>query len=193
MARAELSVSRAAAGPRTPAIRRVIANSILVIGILALVLWGLALTSAILPPWPVLLTLALLVALIAFFMWKSLVKIYARAQIRLAETFSEQHEPEPAIASPPEPTQAFPILAGAQMEPIPVTAGSPADGKLIRELGLRTATGASIVAIDRHGSPIVNPGPDEELRAGDRIYLLGTAEQIHNATTALRGIAQQHP
>jgi CPA2 family monovalent cation:H+ antiporter-2 len=187
MALAELSVSHAAAGNRTPAIRRVIAASILAIGILLLLLWGLALTSAILPPWPVLLTLALLVAVITFFTWQSLVRLYARAQIQLAETFSDPPavEPQPVPADAPV---AFPILAGAQMQPLAIAPNSLADGKLIRELNIRSTTGASIVAIDRPNTPpIINPGPDEELHAGDQLYLLGTAEQITAAKTALRG------
>jgi CPA2 family monovalent cation:H+ antiporter-2 len=77
------------------------------------------------------------------------------------------------------------VLAGAQMQAIRVVPDSPADRKLIRELSIRSVTGASVVAIDRHGEQIVNPGPDEELRAGDRIFLLGTSEQIANAAKAL--------
>jgi K+/H+ antiporter YhaU regulatory subunit KhtT len=59
-----------------------------------------------------------------------------------------------------------------------IVAGSLADGRLIGELELRTRTGASAVGSERNGAPIVNPGPDEELRAGDKVLLLGTREQL---------------
>ena len=56
--------------------------------------------------------------------------------------------------------------------------GSRVAGKLIRELELRTRTGASVVGIERNGENIVNPGPDEELRVGDKLLLLGSSDQI---------------
>ena len=59
--------------------------------------------------------------------------------------------------------------------------------KLIRELALRTATGASIVGIQRDGAAVINPGPDEELLVGDEILLIGTAEQLIAARTQLSG------
>jgi K+/H+ antiporter YhaU regulatory subunit KhtT len=41
------------------------------------------------------------------------------------------------------------------------------------------------VGIEREGHPIVNPGPDEELRAGDRVLLIGTEGQLAGATPLL--------
>jgi K+/H+ antiporter YhaU regulatory subunit KhtT len=42
-------------------------------------------------------------------------------------------------------------------------------------------TGASIVGIERNGTSIINPGPDEELQAGDQILLLGNKMQLTTA------------
>ena len=51
--------------------------------------------------------------------------------------------------------------------------------KMIRELELRSRTGASIVGIERRdGTKIINPGPDEELQAEDQALLLGNPAQI---------------
>ena len=44
--------------------------------------------------------------------------------------------------------------------------------------GERTLTGASIVGIERAGTNLINPGPDEEILAGDRLVLLGSPEQL---------------
>jgi CPA2 family monovalent cation:H+ antiporter-2 len=187
MALAELSVSRASAGERTDALRRLMANILLALGIFAVVLWGLAITSAILPPWPVLVALGLVVALIAVLMWRSLVRVYAKAQIRLAETLAEDAADHHTVDLKPAAAPALPVLAGATLHPVPLTGHSPAAGKLIRELAIRTSTGASVVAIDRGGTPLVNPDPDEELRPGDQLYLLGTPDQVALAAAALTG------
>ena len=62
---------------------------------------------------------------------------------------------------------------------------SSASGRLIREIQLRTATGASIVGIERAGETTVNPGPDEELLAGDKVLLLGQRSQLDKARELL--------
>jgi CPA2 family monovalent cation:H+ antiporter-2 len=58
---------------------------------------------------------------------------------------------------------------------------------LIRQVQLRTRTGASIVGIERNGASVINPGPDDELLAGDRVLLIGTQPQLAAARTALAG------
>ena len=65
-----------------------------------------------------------------------------------------------------------------QLRVVVVEPASPVAGKLIRELELRSRTGASVVGIERNGENHVNPGPDEELRAGDKLLLLGSADQL---------------
>jgi CPA2 family monovalent cation:H+ antiporter-2 len=174
---AELNVSPAAAGERTAAIRAVIAHVIPVAGTVALGLYVLALSSAVLPPLKVLLLLLIVVGLVTALLWRSFIKIYARAQVELEQTFARpsppRHEPAPA----PLPA----ILRDANLDTVSVAADSAAAGKLIRELRLRTATGASIVGIERNGASIINPGPDEELQAGDRVLILGNRAQLDAA------------
>ncbi|MEI6338436.1 MAG: TrkA C-terminal domain-containing protein [Verrucomicrobiota bacterium] len=64
-------------------------------------------------------------------------------------------------------------------------AGTLAAGKMISELKLRTATGASVVGIDRGGTSIVNPDPHEELTSGDQVLLIGRTEQLEAAKILL--------
>jgi monovalent cation:H+ antiporter-2, CPA2 family len=64
---------------------------------------------------------------------------------------------------------------------VTIPAGALVAGKLIREIALRTATGASVVGIERHGANLINPGPDEELHAGDQVLLLGSRAQLDAA------------
>ena len=66
-------------------------------------------------------------------------------------------------------------IRAATVDDIPLVA------RLIRELALRTQTGTSVVALERDGNRQINPGPDEELRAGDTILLLGTPDQLEAA------------
>jgi monovalent cation:H+ antiporter-2, CPA2 family len=66
-----------------------------------------------------------------------------------------------------------------------ISPGSPVAGKLIGELRLRSETGASVVGIERDGSSILNPGPDEELRPGDSVLLLGSGDQLRAAAALL--------
>jgi len=178
---AETKVTRAAAGERTAAIRAVVAQVVPIAGAVALVLFVLGLSSALLPAFNVLIVLLILVALITWLLWRSFIRVYSKAQIALKETLAQP--PVPRLK--PIPAALPSLLHEANLETVAVTAHSPAVGKLIRELQLRTQTGASIVGIERRGANIVNPGPDEELQVGDQVLLLGNLSQLDAARTRL--------
>jgi TrkA domain protein len=57
-------------------------------------------------------------------------------------------------------------------------AGHAMTDKSIRELAIRQKTGASLVAILREGKSVINPDPDEMLRAADTLMVIGNAEQV---------------
>lgn len=180
---AETKVTHAAAGSRTEAIRAVVANFIPIAGTVGLGLFVLVLSSTLLPPLNVLLVLLVIIGLIAWRLWSSFIKVYSKAQIALQETFAQPPAPRHDTAQVVRPTQ----LRDADLEAVILTAGSPAIGKLIRELELRTKTGASIVAIERAGVNNVNPGPDEELQVNDQVLLLGSVAQLEKARKHLLG------
>jgi CPA2 family monovalent cation:H+ antiporter-2 len=139
------------------------------------------LSSALLPTFKVLIVLLVIVAFITWLLWHSFIKVYSKAQIALKET----------LAQPPTPRQehapaALPsLLREADLETVKIGAESPVVGKLIRELQLRSQTGASIVGIERNAANIINPGPDEELQAGDQVLLLGNRKQLAAAQKSL--------
>jgi len=54
---------------------------------------------------------------------------------------------------------------------------SPLGGRTIGELGVRTETGASVVAIVREDLVLPSPGPDARFEPGDLVGVLGTPEQ----------------
>jgi len=81
----------------------------------------------------------------------------------------------------------------ARVIPVTITSGAPASGRLIRELNLRNQTGVSIVGIERAGTTTVNPGPDDELLAGDQVLLLGLPGQLEKANAVLSGNSLPEP
>ncbi|MFT3829287.1 MAG: cation:proton antiporter [Opitutaceae bacterium] len=174
---AETKVSEHLAGARAPAIRSIVAGTIPIAGTIILVLYMLALSSTLLPPVPVLLALLVVVAALGWGLRRSFSRLYSRAQGAIEETFAT-----PA-AEPPKTLP--PLLREANLATVTIGPESPAAGHLIRELALRSQTGASIVGIERHGANVLNPGPDEELCAGDHLVLLGAADQLSAATTLL--------
>jgi CPA2 family monovalent cation:H+ antiporter-2 len=181
---AEVSVTRAAAGEKTDAYRALISTTIFAAGCLGLGPFVLVLSSAILPSQKVLLVLALIVAAAVVLLRRSFIRLHARAQAALHDTLAQppapRQEPAPALPS---------LLRHARLEQITIAAASPVVGKLIGELALRTTTGASVVGIERGGENLINPGPDEEMRAADHVLLLGTDTQLAAARSLIGGPA----
>lgn len=178
---AETRVSEAAAGERTAAIRAVVAQVIPIAGTALLGLFVLLISSTLLPSFKVLVLLLFIVGLVAWRLWSSFIKVYSKAQVALEETFAQQPAPRLAPVTAPLPS----LLREADLEAVTLGADSPGVGKLIRELALRTRTGASIVGIERGGTNIINPGADEELQVGDQVLLLGTRDQLNAAKATL--------
>jgi CPA2 family monovalent cation:H+ antiporter-2 len=177
----EMSGRRTAGGENHAALGSIVANTILSAGCLVLTLILFLLSSAILPSWNLLAVLVLIVAGSAVLLWRWFTRLYSRAQFALKETLSQP----PAAERVPRATVLPAILRDAQITPLRLSEEMPAAGKFIGELGLRTHTGASIVGIQRDGANIINPGPDEELRAGDEVLLLGNRAHLDSARKLL--------
>lgn len=73
--------------------------------------------------------------------------------------------------------------------PVRLEASSPACGRTLGELNLRGRTGATIVAIVRHGEKIVNPEAGHRIEPGDLVALTGSRDAIHWA----RGLLEVRP
>jgi CPA2 family monovalent cation:H+ antiporter-2 len=184
---AEISVTRAAAGPKTESLRGMVSSVILGFGSAVLLLMILLLSSAVLPSrWALLLAVAL-AAILGVVLYRGAVKIYARGQVALHDTFA--HEPEHGTlghghghAEEPAPAPELPpLLRQARLESVTIGTRTVPVGKMLSELGLRTETGASIVGIDRKGTSIINPSPYEELADGDELLLIGSETQLESA------------
>jgi K+/H+ antiporter YhaU regulatory subunit KhtT len=74
---------------------------------------------------------------------------------------------------------------GLEIGWLTVAADSAFVGRSLAESTLRAKAGVSVVAIGRGAAIIASPGPDETLRAGDRLAVIGSAEQVGAAERAL--------
>jgi len=62
-------------------------------------------------------------------------------------------------------------------------------GRSIRELGIRTRHGATIVGIDRQGFMISLPGPDTVLYPRDKVLLIGVSDHLQAAVGFLQRVS----
>lgn len=134
------------------------------------------LSTTLLPSWPVTLLLSGCIAMAAVLSYRASVRLYARAQYTLHYTFAEPKDNENDLP---------PLLREAHMELVDIRPEGHAALKMISELGLRSTTGASVVAIERGSESLPNPQPEEELRGGDRLLLIGTPRQLQAARILL--------
>jgi CPA2 family monovalent cation:H+ antiporter-2 len=140
----------------------------------------LAMSSALLPPLPVLAVLAAALAYLTYRLWGHFVRVYARAQTALRETFADA---DAAAADRP----LTDLFRRAEVAVVEIESGNMACHRLIRELDLRARTGATIVGIERKGEITMNPSPHDEIAAGDRLLLLGDRQQLDAALALFRG------
>jgi len=70
------------------------------------------------------------------------------------------------------------FLRNLAIEWVKVESNSPLVGKSIEELGIRKRTGVTVISIVRGEHTITNPLPEEVIREGDTLILVGTREQM---------------
>ena len=78
-------------------------------------------------------------------------------------------------------------IEGLTIEWVSIAAGAPAVGRTLEEIGLRTRTGVSVVAVLREGSTITSPTADFRLEPGDTAVLVGSHDAIGDGRAALVG------
>jgi TrkA domain protein len=72
---------------------------------------------------------------------------------------------------------------GLAVDWVPVADGF--GSRTIGELGLRSRTGVSVVAIVRRGEPVPAPGPDDRIEPGDVLVVTGTPDGVTRAAALL--------
>lgn len=181
---------------RKAELRAVIANAFWAFTLLLLAGFTFGLSYAALPSAYAVFALIILIGVLAWFLRDSLNKIYFQGKAALAETFSGPgHEPshrdgnpEPVSDSAAENPAVALLRKEGRLESFVLGADMPCASRTIRELALRTQTGALIVGIQREGQePIVNPDVEERLHAGDELILFGNPGQLESAIQLLSG------
>jgi CPA2 family monovalent cation:H+ antiporter-2 len=177
---AEICVPVAVSGQHGSAVRMVIGQVFVLVSFVVMTFLTVLLSTSILGSLESMVPLLLIVVVAALLFRPILVRIYSRAEIALHETLVEL----PRLrAADPKPMPE--LLREAELETMEIPSGSAMIGRKLREIPLRQQTGASIVAIERAGQRLINPGPDEVLCAGDRVLLLGQTEQLPAAQDIL--------
>jgi CPA2 family monovalent cation:H+ antiporter-2 len=177
MLASEMTVQRRTSAKATMAMRALVANTTLFAGVIGLAILLLLLSSFLLPPFEVLLILLGIVVLIALLLRTFFIRIYSRAQVSIREVLSRENE----TIEPASPGRLPSLLENAELLTVTIRPGTVAVGKQIRELELRTRTGATAVALRRNGETIVSPEPELEFRPDDELLLIGSAAQLAQA------------
>jgi monovalent cation:H+ antiporter-2, CPA2 family len=103
----------------------------------------------------------------------------------IVEVLARQGSSEDTRPPPLDDVNA--LLPGFDTTPIVLAPGSAAIGKSLAELDLRARTGASVLAIRRDGSGVINPPAHDALREGDVLALTGSEDAVVAAREILLG------
>jgi CPA2 family monovalent cation:H+ antiporter-2 len=85
------------------------------------------------------------------------------------------------------------IADQSELESCLVRDDAPVVGRTIRELNLRAATGATLLAVRRGGRLLTNPEADLQFQAGDTAILFGDRYQVASASALLDPTTFQGP
>jgi len=177
---AEVAVPFASGGQSAASVRMVISQVFVLLSFVVMGFLTILLSTSILSSVSLIVPLLGIGTGMIFLFRRILVRVYSRAELALHETLIElprlQRERPKVIKE---------ILRDAELDTMEIPPGSVMIGRRLRDIPLRQQTGASIVAIERHGQRVINPGPDETIQQGDRVLLLGELEQLPAACDLL--------
>jgi CPA2 family monovalent cation:H+ antiporter-2 len=149
-----------------------------------------AVTQVVLPSYSGPLVLFLVLAGFSVAIWRSLrdleghVRAGAQAVVAALGRYARAGSPAPGEGALTDFNRLLPGLGAP--EAIRISDTSATIGQSLAELNLRGRSGATVLAISRNGEPIVVPGADERLQAGDVLAVAGTHEAIDAAKEMLR-------
>jgi CPA2 family monovalent cation:H+ antiporter-2 len=182
---AEIGIPPAVGDAWAQPMRTFVSRAILFGGCAGLGVLTLILSSTILPPLHTLLILGGIVVVIAWQMWHWLSVVYSRAQASLQAVLLDTERAVRDEGGGSGGDHATDGLPGLEIKALAVPAASPLIGKSLKQARLRNRTGASVVGIERSGRQIMNPAPATALQPGDRLFLMGNADQIAAARSLL--------
>jgi CPA2 family monovalent cation:H+ antiporter-2 len=170
--------------------RRAFVIALQIVVLLALGIPVVALTQPFLPGVPVPLLLLALVGGALVTSWKAAANLDQHYRAG-AQAVLEVLAAQPVAAGTPSrrTLDAIPKLLPGLGDPVsvPITPGCPAEGRSLAELDVRGRTGASVIAVKSAKGPVMMPGGDQVLRAGDVVVLVGSHRAVDAASRGLSG------
>ena len=79
-------------------------------------------------------------------------------------------------------------MPGLHTRQLPVNEGTPFDGRPLGDTRARTLTGCSIVALVRGADVVPSPGPEDVLRGGDVLVVIGSGAGLEQLERHLAGL-----
>ncbi len=165
-------------------VRALLTNALTLACVAGLILLTIILSSTLLPSPRTLIPLILLVAILAVWSRRVLIKLYARAQASI-ETALVEREPAAPVDRDEDSRTFTRTFGDVRLFSTVVTPPSSAIGLRLRDVDLRRRSGASVVGVERNGEAMMSPDPDITFEAQDRIYLMGRSDQIAAARRIL--------
>jgi CPA2 family monovalent cation:H+ antiporter-2 len=153
--------------------------------------------SAAWPLWTLGVT-ALIFMLIAFApLWNSITSFHEHVEKTVLQVF-DQEKPETSTGSEKIREELMRLIReeypiNVKTEDFLLPFQESALNRPIRDLGLRSHTGATIVAIYRGDDSIPNPSPETALQPGDVLMLMGEPAQIKAAIQYLSAKSKEPP
>lgn len=167
-------------------LRAFVAALTLFIGVAGMAVITFLVSSTFLPSPRALIVLVALAAVVTGLSWQFLVRVYARAQGEVRDLFARN---SPA-SLPSSVAGTIGALLDEEVNAVTVPHDSPVIGKSVPELKLRTATGATVVSIERGSDILLNPDAALALEAGDRVLLMGSVAQVDAVRRMFAGDGQ---
>jgi monovalent cation:H+ antiporter-2, CPA2 family len=91
-----------------------------------------------------------------------------------------------SVALPRKPlADKYELLRDIEIETYLVKGGSPGEGRLLGELGLRTKAGVTVLVVERVNKAHTMPSGSFRLEAGDILLMIGKRDDIHRALAYL--------
>jgi CPA2 family monovalent cation:H+ antiporter-2 len=172
--------------------RRAFVTALQIVILLAVGIPVVAITQPFLPGVPVPLLLLGLVGGALISSWKAAANLDQHFRAG-AQAVLEVLAAQPSAAGSAAPSRhtldAIPKILPGLGDPIsvPITPGCPAEGRSLAELDVRGRTGASVIAVKSAKGPVMMPGGDQVLRAGDVVVLVGSHRAVDAASRGLSG------
>ncbi len=139
---------------------------------LVLVLVSLRLPQAL----PVLAGAGLIALVVLVLAWRRLSRFHQTLETTLGRVLGQDVETAKFLD---QVLSKYPW--GVRFIAVSVPPGSPLTGRTLKESRLTQLTGATVAVLQRGRHETVNPGPDERVKVGDTLVLLGDVHQLARA------------